>query len=128
MYSHNPVSPHRDGTPDMKIITAFVQPELAEEIAGMLAGIGIVGTTATTSKDFGASETHSVNYRGLEFELPYSIETQLEVVTHDDRVSDAVELIKSIISQNQVPDVKIIIKTMDDSIRIRDGSHGEDIL
>jgi nitrogen regulatory protein P-II 1 len=128
MYNIKPGSPHQDGLQNMKIITAFVHPELAEKIAEGLASIGIVGTTATTSKDFGTNETHPVNYRGVEFDLPYKIETQLEIVAPDDRLSDAVELIKAVISHNQATDVKIFVKTMDDSIRIRDGSHGEDIL
>lgn len=112
----------------MKVIIAFVQPSLTEKIAEALAGIGIVGATATNSKEFGPDGGHSVNYRGVDFELPYNVETQLEIITHDDRVNDAVELIESITRQNNAPEAKIIIKNMDNSIRIRDGGHGDDIL
>lgn len=112
----------------MKVVIAYIEPSLTEKIAEALAGIGIIGATATDAREFGPGEFRPINYRGVESEQPYSKETQLEVITQDNRVNEVVEMIKSIATQSDFPKVKILVKSMDDTIRIRDGSHGDEIL
>ena len=112
----------------MKIIIAYIDPSLVEPIAEALAGIGIIGATATTAKDFGAGKFKPLYPHGADNEQPFTMETQLEVITQDLRVDEAVEIIKTVCERHRQPAAKIIIKVMDDSVRIRDGGHGEDVL
>lgn len=112
----------------MKVIIAFIDPSLTEKIAEALAAISIVGVTATKAKEFDADIAHTTTKHNIESNATFQNEIQLEVITHDKRVDDAVELIKSIAIQYRLPVAKIIIKHLDDSVRIRDGSHGEDVL
>ena len=112
----------------MKVIIVYIKPFLTEQIAEALAGIGVVGVTVTEAKDFEQGKTRKEIYRGTEFEIPYEATTQLEIITHDNRVDEAVELIESINRHYEITDTKIIIKNMDDTIRIRDGVHGDDTL
>ena len=52
----------------------------------------------------------------------------LEVVVPDDRVHDVVELLESIMKSDQSSKGKVMIKGMEDAIRIRDGQHGDEAL
>lgn len=113
---------------NMKVLIAIIKPFLTEQIAEALAGIGIVGVTVSESKDFDQGKSHKEIYRGTEYVVPYEPTTKLEIITQDHRVDEAIALIQSINKQYDSPDYKIIVKNMDDTIRIRDGSHGDDTL
>lgn len=99
----------------MKVLIVHIHPFVSEKIAEALAGIGIVGVTVSQSKEY---------ERGI----PEDERVQIEVITHDERIDDAIDLIKQITRQYNVSDADIIVKNMDDTIRIRDGKHGEDTL
>ena len=112
----------------MKVIIVHIKPFLTEQIAEALASIGVIGVTVTEAKGFERGKTRKEIYRGTEFEIPYETTTQLEIITQDNRIDEAVELIESINRHYGITDAKIIIKNMDDTIRIRDGVHGDDTL
>lgn len=112
----------------MKVLIVYIQPFLTEQIAEALAEIDIVGITVTEAKDFENGKSHTELYRGTEFNLPYVATMQLEIITQDDRVDNAIELIRTIHKQYNIDDLKIIVKSMDNTIRIRDGKHGDETL
>lgn len=112
----------------MKIIKAVVRPHLYEDIAEALAGIGIVGVTATECMGHGRQKGHTAVYRGTEYDTKFVSKVNLEVVVENDRVDEAVELIESIARSGEVGDGKIFVKELDDAIRIRDGQHGNKVL
>lgn len=108
----------------MKTVKAIVRPHLYEKIAEELAGIGVVGVTATDCVGYGRQKGHSEVYRGAEYEVKFVSKINLEVVVQDDRVEDVVALLESTAKTGQVGDGKIFIKDMNEAIRIRDGQRG----
>lgn len=112
----------------MKIVKAVVRPNLYEDIAEALAGIGVVGVTATECMGHGRQKGHTAVYRGTEYDVKFVSKVNLEVVVDDDRVDEVVELLESTARSGQVGDGKIFVKELDDAIRIRDGQHGSEVL
>jgi nitrogen regulatory protein PII len=112
----------------MKIIKAVVRPNLYEDIAEALAGIGVVGITATECMGHGRQKGHTAIYRGAEYDVKFVSKVNLEVVVEDDRVDDVVALLESTARSGQVGDGKIFVKDLDDAIRIRDGQRGSKVL
>ena len=112
----------------MKIVKAIVRPHLYEDIAEALAGIGVVGVTATECMGHGRQKGHTEIYRGAEYDVKFVSKVNLEVVVEDDRVEDVVALLESVARSGQVGDGKIFIKDLDDAIRIRDGQRGSKVL
>ncbi|WP_455206452.1 P-II family nitrogen regulator [Kaarinaea lacus] len=112
----------------MKTVKAVVRPHLYEDIAEALAGIGVVGVTATECMGHGRQKGHTEIYRGAEYEVKFVSKVNLEVVVEDDRVEDVVALLESIARSGEVGDGKIFVKELDDAIRIRDGQRGSQVL
>jgi len=112
----------------MKIIKAVVRPHLYEDLAEALAGIGVVGVTATECMGYGRQKGHTAVYRGAEYDVKFVSKVNLEIVVEDDRVEDVVRLIESVARSGEVGDGKIFIKELDDAIRIRDGQRGNRVL
>lgn len=112
----------------MKTVKAVIRPDLYEKVAEALAGIGVVGVTATDCKGHGRQKGHTEIYRGAEYEVKYVPKMDLEIVVSDDRVDDVVQLLETHARSGKVGDGKIFVKETDDAIRIRDGQQGDDVL
>jgi len=112
----------------VKTIRAVIRPDLYEKVAEALAGIGVVGVTATDCMGHGRQKGHTEIYRGVEYEVKYVPKINLEVVVNDNRVDDVVELLEKYAKSGKVGDGKIFIKDTSDAIRIRDGQRGVEVL
>lgn len=112
----------------MKTVRAVIRPDLYEKVAEALAGIGVVGITATDCLGHGRQKGHKEIYRGTEYEVKYVPKTNLEIVVSDDRVDDVIELLEKYARSGKVGDGKIFIKDTTDAIRIRDGHRGKEVL
>ena len=112
----------------MKTVNAIVRKDIYEKFAETLAGIGVVGITATKCINTEMKNSQKEIYRGSDEKANYESMMDLEVVVPDDRVHDVVELLESIMKSDQSSKGKVMIKGMEDAIRIRDGQHGDEAL
>jgi len=112
----------------VKSVKAVIRPDLYEKVAEALAGIGVVGLTATECMGHGRQKGHPEIYRGVEYEVKYVPKIHLDIVVDDDRVSDVIELLELHARSGKVGDGKIFINPLHDAIRIRDGQRGVEIL
>ena len=112
----------------MKTINAVIRPGLYEKVAEALAGIGVIGVTATDCMGHGRQKGHTELYRGAEYEVKYVPKTHLEIVVDDSRVEDVVQLLETYARSGKVGDGKIFIKSTVGAYRIRDGQHGSQVL
>ena len=112
----------------MKTVKAVIRPDVYEKVAEALAGIGVVGITATDCMGHGRQKGHTEIYRGAEYEVKYVPKTNLEIVVDDDRVDDVVHLLETHARSGKVGDGKIFIRETNDAIRIRDGQRGAEVL
>ena len=55
----------------MKLITAIIKPEQADNVKRALNKIGVVGLTMTDVKGYGRQKGHTEFYRGSEYEVPF---------------------------------------------------------
>lgn len=112
----------------MKIIKAIVRPHLYEQIAESLAGIGVVGITATDCMGHGRQKGYTEFNPDANLEVIYVDKVNLEIAVTDDRVDDVIELLEAAARSGQVGDGKIFIRELYDAVRIRDGMHGIPVL
>ena len=112
----------------MKIIKAIVRPHLYEQIAESLAGIGVIGITATDCMGHGRQKGYADFKADDIVDVRYVDKVNLEIAVTDDRVEDVVELLEAAAKSGQVGDGKIFIRDLFDAVRIRDGMHGIQVL
>ncbi len=55
----------------MKLITAIIKPEQADNVKKALNKIGVVGLTMTDVKGYGRQKGHTEFYRGSEYEVAF---------------------------------------------------------
>jgi len=112
----------------MKIIKAVVRPHLYEQIAESLAGIGVVGITATDCMGHGRQKGYTEFDSKMQSDVKYINKINLEIAVADERVDDVIELLYSSARSGEVGDGKIFIRELHDVVRIRDGQHGIQVL
>ena len=111
----------------MKIIKAIVRPHLYEQIAESLAGIGVVGITATDCMGHGRQNGYTELNPDIN-DVKYVDKVNLEIAVMDDRVDEVIVLLEETARSGQVGDGKIFIRELYDAVRIRDGMHGIPVL
>lgn len=111
----------------MKLITAFIKPFKLEGTQSALGRIGL-GATATEVKGFGRQKGHNEHYRGTEYTVEFLPKVELEVAVEDTMVDQAMEILVRETRTGKIGDGKILIRDIDDAVRIRTGENGEDAL
>lgn len=112
----------------MKIVRAIVRPHLYEKIAESLAGIGVIGVTATDCMGHGRQKGFAELNPDEYLKSKYIEKINLEVAVTNDRVNDVIELLSATARSGQIGDGKIFIRELYDAVRIRDGMHGNQVL
>ena len=99
----------------MKEVMFFIADNFLEELAERVAALGIVGMTATACKKVVLAERNqTVN--------------QIVIVVQDAWVDELLLLLRQLVGEEQLEDLSINIKNLNDSVRIRDGARGEFVL
>jgi nitrogen regulatory protein P-II 1 len=112
----------------MKKIEAIIKPFKLDEVKDALTAAGIIGMTVTEVRGFGRQKGHTETYRGGEYRVDFLPKMKLEIVVPDDRAARVVELITGAAKTGSIGDGKIFLSSLDDSVRIRTGEHGEHAL
>lgn len=113
----------------MKKIEAIIKPFRLEEVKDALVEAGIEGMTVSEVKGFGRQQGHSELYRGAEYVVDFIPKVKLEiVVSTDDYLNAAIDIIKSKAKTGKIGDGKIFVSDITKTIRIRTGEEDAEAL
>ncbi|MDO4928416.1 MAG: P-II family nitrogen regulator [Corynebacterium sp.] len=112
----------------MKLITAIVKPFTLTDVKDALEQIGVHGMTVTEVQGFGQQKGHTEVYRGAEYAVDFVPKVKVEIVTHDELVTDAVQAIVDAAQTGKIGDGKVWVTPVEDLVRVRTGEHGEDAI
>ena len=109
----------------MKLIIAIIKPFKLEEVKSALAEINVEGMTVTEVKGFGRQKGHTEIYRGSEYTVDFLPKVKIEIVTTDDLVPKAVDVIVRAAKTGKIGDGKVFVLPIGDAIRIRTDERGD---
>ena len=112
----------------MKKIEAIIRSSRFDEVKDALSQIGINFFTFFEVKGFGKQKGDHVVYRGAVYDVGYIARLMLEIITTDDKVDEAVDLIKNAAHTGEIGDGKIIVSDIAHIISIRTGQENESAL
>jgi nitrogen regulatory protein PII len=109
----------------MKLITAIVKPEQADNVKRALSKIGVHGLTMTEVKGYGRQKGHTEFYRGSEYEVAFLPKTKLEVAVSSKNFKKVLDTIQKTAKTGKIGDGKIFVTNLSAVVRIRTGEKGE---
>ena len=109
----------------MKLITAIIKPEQADNVKKALNKIGVVGLTMTDVKGYGRQKGHTEFYRGSEYEAAFLPKTKLEIAVSNKKYKNALETILKTAKTGKIGDGKIFVTNLSQVIRVRTGEKGD---
>lgn len=112
----------------MKKIEAFVRHEAFDVIRRDLLDIGVPSMSVTEVKGSGRQEGVVEHYRGAELVIHLRPKLKIECVVDDSEVESVCETILNNARTGEVGDGKIFISPIEETIRIRTGERGNDVL
>ena len=77
----------------MKLITAIIKPEQADNVKKALNKIGVDGLTMTDVKGYGRQKGHTEFYRGSEYEVAFLPKTKLEIAVSNKKYKNRKEFL-----------------------------------
>jgi nitrogen regulatory protein P-II 1 len=110
----------------VKQITAIIKPFKLDEVREALAEVGVSGLTVTEVKGFGRQKGHTELYRGAEYVVDFLPKVKVEAVVDDGVVDAAVDAVIKAARTGKIGDGKIIVREVEQVIRIRTGETGPD--
>ena len=109
----------------MKKIEAIIKPFTLDAVKKELGQAGIKGLTAYEVKGFGRQKGHTEMYRGTEYTVDFLPKVKLEILVHDNELTQVVDAIIKASSTGKIGDGKIFVTNVEDVIRIRTREHGD---
>ena len=114
----------------MKEITMYIKPEKLETVKELLQSHGVGGMSVMSIMGCGIQlgETSQVEFKGLRTTINLIPKLKIEVVIKDALLEDILLDIREKVASGQVGDGKVIVKNVEDVMRIRTGERGEDAI
>jgi len=112
----------------MKKLEAIIKPFKLDDVKEGLTAAGIKGMTVSEVKGFGRQRGHKEVYRGAEYQVDFVAKLRLEIVLQDDRVTEAINIIREKAHTGEIGDGKIFILPVEEAVRIRTGETGDQVL
>ena len=110
-------------------IEAVIKPFKLDEVKEALVEAGIEGMTVSEVKGYGRQQGHTELYRGAEYVIEFLPKVKLEiVVSNDEFLNKALEIIKSAAKTGKIGDGKIFVLPVEKVIRIRTGEEDSEAL
>src|SRR5262245_60063980 len=109
----------------MKKLEAIIKPFKLEEVKEALAELGIEGMTVTEVKGFGRQKGQTEIKRVSDDLVGLLPEVKLEVVTADDMVERAVNVVVGAAKTGKIGDGKVFVLPVEHAVRIRTEEIGE---
>lgn len=112
----------------MKLLIAYIQPEMLNPVKQALYEKNIFKMSVTTALGCGQQKGFHEHYRGAEIEVNLLKKTRIEIALNDKFVQPTVDAICSAARTGNIGDGKIFIITLDECIRIRTGETNGDAI
>src|SRR5438309_11876460 len=109
----------------MKKIEAIIKPFKLDDVKEALTGAGIIGMTVSEVRGFGRQKGHTEMYRGGEYTVDFLPKTKVEVVVPDGLASKVVALLTAAAKTGSIGDGTVLVKPLEDAVRIRTGERGD---
>jgi len=108
----------------MKLIIAYVRPELVNEVKQELYRSEVFKISITNALGHGQQEGYHESYRGVDVEVSLLKRVRIEIAVNDGFVEPTVAAIIKGARTGEVGDGKIFIVQLADCVRIRSGERG----
>ncbi|MCS5705632.1 P-II family nitrogen regulator [Synechococcus sp. FGCU-3] len=108
----------------MKQVQAVVRPEKLEPVKEALVALGINGMTVHQVRGFGQQLGHLEVYRGVKREARLLPKVMITTVVADEQLEGVLAAIQTTASTGDIGDGKIVVTTLQESVRIRTGETG----
>jgi len=111
----------------VKLVIAIIQPTKLNAVREALEKIEVTRMTVTDAQGFGQQHGRTQMYRGQEYRTILLRKIALEIVVNNDFLERTLETIVSVARtgpEGTIGDGKIFVIPLDDTVQIRDGSHG----
>ena len=112
----------------MKLVTAIIKPFKLDDVREALSEIGVQGITVTEVKGFGRQKGHTELYRGAEYVVDFLPKVKIEAAVDSDMADKAIEAISKAANTGKIGDGKIFVSSLEQTVRIRTGETGPDVL
>lgn len=114
----------------MKEITMYIKPEKLEVVKEILLKHGCGGMSVMSIMGCGIQmgDTYSVEFKGLRTNINLIPKIKVEAIVKDELVEDILLDIRERVATGTVGDGKVIIKNVEDVMRIRTGERGNDAI
>ncbi|MBF0193541.1 MAG: P-II family nitrogen regulator [Magnetococcales bacterium] len=112
----------------MKWVVAIIKPFKFDEIRESINELGISGSTASEVRGFGRQNGHSEIYRGAQYHVDFLPKIKVEVAVKDEMLEPLLKKIQGSAKTGRIGDGKIFVSNIQQSIRIRTGERGNEVL
>jgi nitrogen regulatory protein P-II 1 len=109
----------------MKKIEAIVQPHKLEDVKAALIGIGVNGMTIYEVRGHGRQKGHTETYRGAEYNVDLLPKVKFELFVQDSLAEEIVEVLSTAARSGKIGDGKIVVSSIEEIVRIRNGERGD---
>lgn len=109
----------------MKEISLYIRPEKLELAKRVLEQFGCTGISVINVMGCGNQKGFAEEYRGVRTSINLLPKLKIEAVVPDDKVQRILQEIHGQLSTGSVGDGKVIVKAVEDLMRIRTGERGE---
>lgn len=110
----------------MKKISAVVRPEKLEPLKDALFEAKVTGMTISQVQGCGNQHGWKEYYRGAEVLINMVPKVKFEIIVHEERLDEIIEVIHKAASTGETGDGKIFVFPVDDVVRIRTLERGRD--
>ena len=112
----------------MKLIVAVIKPFKLEDVREALDDIGVGGITVTEVKGFGHQKSHTELYQGPEYVSDFLPKTEIQIIVSEAMLERALEAIIQGARTGKVGDGKVLVRNLEQVVRIRTGEKGADAI
>jgi nitrogen regulatory protein P-II 1 len=112
----------------MKEIVAIIKPFKLDEVKECLAKAGVTGLTVSEVKGFGRQKGHTELFRGAEYTVDFLPKVQITLFAAEDQVAKIIDAIVQGAKTGKIGDGKIVVRPLDEVVRIRTGERGRDAI
>jgi len=108
----------------MKLIVAYIQPHMLNEVKQELFRAEVAKMSVTNALGCGQQMGYHESYRGVDIEVNLLKKVRIEIAVNDEFVKPTVDAIIKGARTGNIGDGKIFITNLEECIRIRSGETG----
>lgn len=108
----------------MKQIEAIIKPFRLEDVKEALIQAGVGGLTIGEVRGIGRERAHTETYRGIAYKAGFRPRVKLQIVVKDEMTAKVVGLLLETARTGKIGDGKIIVRSVEEAIRIRTAERG----